>query len=592
MVHRIAAKAQRIRRLGSFATAIAAAVVLLIPFGAASPAVAAPAEDPAVTSVSIVDKNGNPVTSAGVLEGVYINVGFTATPAATKGDFFQVAWDPAYLKGLPKTDFSVFDKAHPSRGAIAQCSVTSGTLLCTYTDYVDRYEDVSGVVNFSAQLIHQTESIEFTGSGDVEYSVGIIVKPPTEPGYTPPENLKKGGYTDWATNDITWNININPRAFPGVETIKVEDGHALGLTFKPQTWFIVWRPTGGTNWVSLTPDSDYVVSFDTPEHMFTVDIKNVPERRNGGYQLGYHTDVPGDVEVGHVFENTVTAGGFSDSMLVEWNINAGGNGSGSAFGTFTLEKRFATGSEAAGAEKDFSGDWTCEVQNPTETIAGTWSVTGAGLATLVQTTANSKFPKLPLGSICSATELPPGEEWLPGEVSEPVEIFDGVSELTVTNELASVPADPTGAFTITKTLHDEGGLAPADLRFAGTYSCTTSAGVIGPVRWELGAGEQLRVADLPVGAVCSATESQIPSVSGGTWAKPRVGDAVTIAVSNEPTIEVVNTLTPTAVALPHTPATPLPATGAGPIAATFAAGLALVIAGVVLATRRTRRPAH
>ena len=167
-----------------------------------------------------------------------------------------------------------------------------------------------------------------------------------------------------------------------------------------------------------------------------------------------------------------------------------------------------------------------------------------------------------------------------------------MSELTVTNELASVPADPTGAFTITKTLHDEGGLAPADLRFAGTYSCTTSAGVIGPVRWELGAGEQLRVADLPVGAVCSATESQIPSVSGGTWAKPRVGDAVTIAVSNEPTIEVVNTLTPTAVALPHTPATPLPATGAGPIGATFAAGLALVIAGVVLATRRTRRPAH
>lgn len=578
-------------------------VFLLLAWGTASPASAASAEDPAVTNVRIVDAQGNPVTSASVLNGVFIDVGFAVTPTATSGDFFRVAWEPEFLKGLPKTDFPVFDRVHPDRGAVALCTVTVGELVCVYTDYVDRFDKVAGTVNFSAQLVKETTSIDFEGSGDVEYTIGIVVTPPVDPGYTPPENLQKGGYTDWATTDITWNININPQAFPGVETIHVADEEAIGLTFKPQTWFMVWRPAGGTNWVNLVPNVDYVVSFDDPDHMFTVDIVNSAERQNGGYQIGYHTDVPPDVTVGQTFENRVSAGGFSDSMLVDWNINAGGNGNGSAFGTFTINKRLAAGAEAAGASQEFAGEWSCEVLNSNEIIAGTWSVTGEGLSTLVQTTTNKKFPLLPLSTLCSATETSPGPEWLPGVISDPVAIFDGVAEITVTNELAEVPQPQTGSFVLMKTLEDPEGLAPQGARFSGSYSCVDEDGPGDPVEWELGAGERLVVSGLPLGAECSATEHEPPAVSGGTWAQPRIGPAVTITAEAEPTLEIVNVLrrsgvtppppTPVdpATPPPATPGQPLATTGAGELAAGVLTALGLATAGALMLYRGRRRSA-
>lgn len=421
----------------TMALLLAAALVAtaLVPFLASS-ARAAGAEDDAVTGVSIVGTDGHPLGEIEIHNGVYVRATWAASPTAQPGDYFRVTWPTAVLHGIPDPSFDIFDEGHPERGAVATCSVERSTLTCVYTDYVSRYDDVSGTVEYSAQLSGVTDEIVFTANGDAQFSVDITVTPAPRPEYWPMSKIEKIGFTDFTRVDLYWQFDINPLAFRDVPTLEVEDVYDPSTTLVDGSWMIHWRVSGESGWYDLTPGVDYTVAFFPDEHRFTISIVNDPSRQLGGYVIRYHTDVPADAERGDRFVNDLTVSGLSYRADAEWTLSAGGTGTGSTYGTFAIVKELADQPSAeAGAGTSFTGTWSCTLPQSGEIVAGTWSVTGSGTADLVQTTQDARFPKLPVGSSCAADEDETPQGWAPGTVSEPVVIARTESTLTVTNVL-------------------------------------------------------------------------------------------------------------------------------------------------------------
>lgn len=448
------------------------------------------------------------------------------------------------------------------------------------------HSESRGTLRYSAQLGSDTDAITFSTSGEATFTWDIDVTTPEPWRLTPPKNLSKGGHTDTYSGNLYWQFNVNPKGFPGVQRINVTDNYQSSLTLVPNSLRVRWWPTGGTQHdrIDLSPGNDYTLTEDPGNSSFSVSLFDHADRTEGAYVVSYSTDVPADAEEGDVFFNKVSGHGITKEHEAEWTLAGGGSGSGHGYGTFDIVKRLdGTAAIEAGASHEFSGDWRCELPTTGELVTGGWAVTGAGTATLVQTTANARFPKLPIGSICSATEHSLGAEWASPVIGDAVTIAATRATLTVTNSLV-----PLGSFLITKRLVDLAGLAPQDLVFSGFYECASSTGTTGKLPWSLAAGESVGSSSVPLGSVCSVTESRPTDVPGARWETPRISQDVTIVDGSPESVTITNTLTadpseqsnntpPKQQAEPRT----LPTTGGDSAQALWEGFAALIVLGAV-----------
>ena len=177
----------------------------------------------------------------------------------------------------------------------------------------------------------------------------------------------------------------------------------------------------------------------------------------------------------------------------------------------------------------FSGSWSCTYAPDNVVVNGTWTVTGAGVATLTGPSTS-----ILVGSTCTATEnalappsADPSYQWL-----TPVITFDtSTRTFTVTNELVR----RTATITIAKTVSGQVDGLPAGSTFDFTAVCklTGFADIIRTANGVVaGSAAVVIVPDAPVGWSCSITES-VPTLKDAsyTWGTPVWSPSPTVAVT-------------------------------------------------------------
>lgn len=223
-------------------------------------------------------------------------------------------------------------------------------------------------------------------------------------------------------------------------------------------------------------------------------------------------------------------------------------------GHLAITKAFGDGTaDAVRAGTTFTGAYRCTYGS--DRYTGTWTVTGAGPATL------TGDGDIPLTAECSVTEDDPSDAalldssytWARPDLAEPVAVLSAAepAQLTVTNtatrrwsglEVSTSYDGPSGAFA-------------ADLAVTGTWQCVYRDAVVASGSWSLPAGGGHTVvatpADeaIPAASVCTVTQHSLPadqltdtSYAWGTETYSPADGSVTTAAGETAHVTVANTV--------------------------------------------------
>ncbi|WP_402464692.1 DUF5979 domain-containing protein [Isoptericola aurantiacus] len=224
-------------------------------------------------------------------------------------------------------------------------------------------------------------------------------------------------------------------------------------------------------------------------------------------------------------------------------------------GRFAITKRILHGDPVLPGST-FTGGYECvyaQGEPFEEAFTGTWSVTGAGQATL------SPDPELPIGTVCSATEdtpdasstLLPGFDWTTPDVTDPVTVAGGSAPPAI--GVTNTPRQVSGALRLIKEYVGVDGALVPGTTVTGTWECIDPQGVEHDGTWELptsgGEVQLFGITDpdgAPVGSECTVAEDTL--VDGDladpsfTWEQPSYSPGVTLAAGEEETLGVVNSV--------------------------------------------------
>ncbi|PRI10043.1 hypothetical protein B4915_14085 [Leucobacter massiliensis] len=220
------------------------------------------------------------------------------------------------------------------------------------------------------------------------------------------------------------------------------------------------------------------------------------------------------------------------------------NGATQATTSLSIAKAFPEDAPSWLGELSYSGRYSCAIGTQLDT--GSWSVTGAGAATLLPDEGSSA--ELPVGAACTVSEgeldpalLPnPSWAWQP-PVIDPTPLVltaDGANTVTVTNSASQA----TTGLSVVKALPEGSPEWLQEITYSGAYACSTT-GEENTGTWVVtGAGEAQLAADpgtsseLPAGSSCVVTEEPpaeglLPNASW-SWDQPLI-DPVPIVLSAE-----------------------------------------------------------
>lgn len=231
---------------------------------------------------------------------------------------------------------------------------------------------------------------------------------------------------------------------------------------------------------------------------------------------------------------------------------------------------------------------------------------GGGVSQVVE---NAFIPGIPLGTVCTVTELDTGSfpagsvvTYTPPEAATTGVVIDGTDgvEVAVTNDFSGVEVQ-VGRIRITKVVGPVGPGATVPDSFVFEVACTDGTEAVVTVPGTGGEGSP--VVEAAAGAECEIAEdtAALPpgwAVSYAVDGGPSQSTPPVVLVSYDTTIEVTVTNVPPAGPAPSTSApvvtttqpshTTLPATGVDAAARNVAAGVGLVAGGVVVLWARAR----
>ena len=232
-------------------------------------------------------------------------------------------------------------------------------------------------------------------------------------------------------------------------------------------------------------------------------------------------------------------------------------------GSFSVVKVLGTtpGDGVVDPDATFSGAYSCEYDGSV-VREGTWTVTGAGAATLTPAAGD-----LPASTECSATETAPDDAglidsswtWGTPVVSDPVtvESVDAAAEVTVTN----TPTRVYAPLSITKVFEGRTAALAPGAEVAGAWSCDYAGAQVEAGRWRLAAAGgtvDVALADgtlagengsilLPATSVCTVVEDTPSSTdlvdSSYAWNAPTYdppSGTVTLSVAGDNVVTVTN----------------------------------------------------
>lgn len=208
-----------------------------------------------------------------------------------------------------------------------------------------------------------------------------------------------------------------------------------------------------------------------------------------------------------------------------------------ARGAFTIRKIVVgDGAPAIG----FTGTWGCALGG-IPAGSGEWAL-DAGEATAPIEAV--------VGATCAITETAPAGSstgmWDTPAIAPASVLITPASaqtplEFIVTNEFTALRA--VGGFDIVKVVEDADGVGFVDT-FSGTWTCEADGEDVAEGTWTASTTEPFAVGGVPLGAVCTVTETAPADPSGGTWTEARITPASFTVADEETrvTVTVTNVL--------------------------------------------------
>lgn len=307
-------------RTGAIALAMASALALILLALAPAPAQAAVKD--AITSVTVnPDAPDQPITQ---YDKVDVKATWTAPTDTVAGDTFELTL-PDFLEGV-RQNFTLKDKTGATVGT---CEVQATEIVCTFTDYVESHENVSGSLFFSVQAQKATTEETWVWNKDTSHEmtttvVGGVGKPREQ---VPPIHSEKWSW-QITNGKIRWMLMLRGDEIvtPGGNSMLITDTMDPRLTIDPNH-FVVDSATDAQyraeEWPALPADA-YTTTFS--EHGFTIQFRNVDPAKF--YRVYYDVEVPAGTVKGDTFTNRVQANGtdfIEDTYVAQ---QAGGDGGG------------------------------------------------------------------------------------------------------------------------------------------------------------------------------------------------------------------------------------------------------------------------
>ncbi|MGE7853818.1 Cna B-type domain-containing protein, partial [Bacillus paramycoides] len=242
---------------------------------------------------------------------------------------------PPELKGL-NTEFLLND--------YGTCKVTAGTVVCTFNDKVDTYENIQGYLNFFVEATNvgtdEKKEIE-TNFGTTADKQSVTITGPSSGGGTdpgkPPFFYKTGDMNSGKDDVVRWFLNINLNKEELSRDIVVTDNLQEGQTLNKDSFYISVDNHLGNRYLTLQEfeKQGYGTITFTGDRSFKV-VLNKDKARLAAFSIGYTSTITEAGKKQDFFKNDYTIDyqiwnkepvNESGSYPVE-NMTAGGGATG------------------------------------------------------------------------------------------------------------------------------------------------------------------------------------------------------------------------------------------------------------------------
>ncbi|WP_420042302.1 Cna B-type domain-containing protein, partial [Bacillus cereus] len=197
---------------------------------------------------------------------------------------------PPELKGL-NSEFLLND--------YGTCKVTAGTVVCTFNDKVDTYENIQGYLNFFVEATNvgtdQKKEIE-TNFGTTVDKQSVTITGPSSGGGTdpgkPPFFYKTGDMNSGKDNEVRWFLNINLNKEELSRDIVVTDNLQEGQTLNKDSFYISVDDYLGRRSLTLQEfeKQGYGTITFTGDRSFKV-VLNKDKARLAAFTIGYTSTI-------------------------------------------------------------------------------------------------------------------------------------------------------------------------------------------------------------------------------------------------------------------------------------------------------------
>ncbi|MBW9325284.1 pilus assembly protein, partial [Enterococcus casseliflavus] len=324
-----------------------------------------------ITSMSITDNNGDPLTEAiGQYDTFRVNGTFSLPNNLVKeGDTTTITLPPELRFGSKEA----FELKDSSGNVVANVTVLSDTkqMILTYTNYAETHSDVIGSFYFYAgvdsTVIKEEQTI--TTTIDVEGTTF-----PVEIDFAGVENTtypigKSGWFTSGSDQTIQYYVAIN-RTGGNYPDAKVTDNlTSEAVTYVPGSFIIYkgqWQlNASGNDWVlanSVDVTADYEINISENQRSFSIDFGDIGN--DDQYAIYYKADLAYNPVDGENIVNTVIL--TSDDVVIADGVantnyqKGGGEAEGYNY-TVSILKTNESGDILPGAEFEVIRDSTEQV---------------------------------------------------------------------------------------------------------------------------------------------------------------------------------------------------------------------------------------
>ena len=317
------------------------------------------AHDDVITSFTITDKDGKPITSSiDKLVNFKVNGTFKLPNGeVSEGDTTTIQLPPELIFGLT----SNFDLKDSSGNVVAHAVIDPSTkmVVLTYTDYVEKNSDISGSFFFYAKIDssvvkqEQNVPIDITiGKDTVLHAgdIGYIVYKPLG------SDLDKYG-TFTSNNLIEYRVSVNRSKKDFNKTIVSDSLSTLGTTIVDGSFKIKkgdFSIDSANNWFLKNPSdvtSNYTIQLDADKRGFSIDFGDI--KSTDGFFISYQVKSSYELVDGEKVTNNAK---LTSSNTVVSNVTkntayyeAGGSAQGATF-KISLHKSNEDGQSLSGAK--------------------------------------------------------------------------------------------------------------------------------------------------------------------------------------------------------------------------------------------------